>query len=185
VDIDENLVEHSNQFAKKKGIFNAQFKIADLSSLPFESDTFDVVFLNDVVEHIRRPALTRVFEECRRVVKSDGRICLEFPPWSNWSAAHLYDYIYIPWCQFLFSDETLINVIRRMNPGHGFGRLSVIEHFKELNHVTVAEVMKISKKLDLKIIHSEMRMIKGKNYLKHIPLLNKYMVSRFVAVLAK
>jgi len=185
IDMDENHIKYSKQFAKKKGVFNAQFKVADLNILPFESNKFDIVFLNDVVEHIRRPVLISALEECKRVIKVNGRICLDFPPWTSWDAAHLYDYIYIPWCQLFFSLKTLINVVKRLNPKPRFGKLSVIEHFLELNHITIAEFREIIRKLDFRVIHSEMRMLKDKGSLKHIPFVNKYLTSRFVMVLSK
>ena len=66
IDMDENHIKYSKQFAKKKGVFNVQFKVADLNTLSFESNKFDIVFLNDVVEHIRRPVLKSALEECKR-----------------------------------------------------------------------------------------------------------------------
>ena len=164
VDRDDVYIKHAKQFAKKKGMLNIQFKIAELNKLPFESDSFDLIFLNDVVEHIRRPVLIEALKECKRVVKPNGRICLEFPPWTSWDAAHLYDYIYIPWCQLFFSDETLINVLGRMDLKPRFGRLSTTQFFQELNRITIAEFWDIISRLDLKVINSDRRMIKKNKF---------------------
>ncbi len=184
MDMDENHIRYAKEFAKKKGILNAEFKVGNLNALPFESNKFDIIFMNDVVEHIRRPILVSALEECKRVLKVNGRICLDFPPWTSPQAAHLYDYIYIPWCQLLFSSETLINVTKSMNPKPRHGKLSVIEHFQELNHITIKEFKDIIRKLDFKVINFELRMIKSK-ILRYIPFFNKYLTSRVVAVLSK
>ncbi|MBN2093080.1 class I SAM-dependent methyltransferase, partial [candidate division KSB1 bacterium] len=113
VDLDEKHINYALEYAAKKNFPNVEFKVANLANLPFESDKFDVILLNDVVEHIKRPILIDVLKECKRVLKKGGRIFIEFPPWTSAFAAHLYDYIDIPWCQFLFSTETLSNVTRK------------------------------------------------------------------------
>ena len=170
---------------KNKGATKGQFKIADLNSLPFESNQFDLVFLNDVVEHVRRTILIKTLEEYKRLIKPNGKICLEFPPWTSWDASHLYDTIYIPWCQLFFSDQTLVSVIKILNPKPRFGKLSVVEHFQELNRITILEFWDIIGKLGFRVISSDRRMIKRKNFLKNIPFLNKYLTTWVVAILSK
>lgn len=185
IDKDENHITYAKEFAKKKDVLNAKFILGSLDSLPFRSNKFDIIFLNDVTEHIKKPILIKALAECKRIIKPNGRICIEFPPWTSPYASHLYDYIYTPWCQLLFSDRTLINVTKRMKPEPRHGKLTVIEHFQELNHITIEEFEDIIKKLDFKIINLEYRMIKNINILRYIPLLNKYLTSRVVAVLSK
>lgn len=184
IDMDENHIKYATEFAKKKGVLNAEFMVGGLDALPFESNKFDIIFLNDVVEHIRKPILISALEECKRCVKVNGRICLEFPPWTSIDAAHLYGYISIPWCQLFFSSETLINVIKRTKPEPRYGKLSVIEHFQELNHITIKEFEEIIRKTDFKVINFEFHMIYT-NKLRYIPFFNKYLTSRVVAVLSK
>ena len=185
IDIDENHIKYANEFAKKKGILNAEFMVGSLDTLPFESTTFDIIFLDDVLEHIERPLLISALGECKRIIKVNGRICLEFPPWTSLEASHLYDYIHIPWCQLVFSSETLINVIKRMKPKPRHGKLSVIEHFQQLNHITLKEFKDIIRKLDFKVINFELHMIKGIKIARYIPFFNKYLILRVVAVLSK
>ncbi len=185
IDMDENHITYANEFAGMKGISNVEFMVGNLEALPFESNTFDVIFLNDVVEHIRRPILVNALKECKRVIRENGRICLEFPPWTGSDASHLYNHIYIPWCHLLFSSETLINVTKRMpHPGR-YGKMSIIEHFQELNHITIKEFEDIIRILEFKVIHYEHHMIKNIKRLRYIPFFNKYLTSRVVAVLSK
>ncbi len=52
-----------------------EFVAADLDeALPFADDTFDLVYANFVVEHLREPAVA--FGEWRRVLRPDGRLVL-------------------------------------------------------------------------------------------------------------
>jgi SAM-dependent methyltransferase len=181
IDIDENRLGYAREFAKKKNALNAEFVLGSLVSLPF-----DYIFMNDVVEHIERPILVKALEECRRVVKPGGKICLEFPPWSSFDAAHLYDYIYLPWCQVLFSPETLVGVMNRLKPAHPvIGNLSVVEHFLELNRITISESKELFKKLNFKIIAFDLNMLLDMKFVKYIPILRKYWTRRVVAVLGK
>lgn len=186
IDIDESRIKYAKEFASKKNISNIEFITGSLADLPFESNKFDFIFLNDVVEHINRPLLSKALEECKRVIKPDGRICLEFPPWSSYDASHLYDYIFIPWCQVIFSTETLVNVMKRLNPAQpAMGKLSVIDHFLELNHITIRESKELFKNLGFKIIHFDLIILLNIKFIRFIPLLNKYMTRRVVAVLGK
>jgi ubiquinone/menaquinone biosynthesis C-methylase UbiE len=185
IDVDENHIKSARDFAEKKGTKNVEFSVAGLHAIPFKGDEFDIIFLNDVVEHIRRPLLVDALSECRRVVKPGGLICLEFPPWTSPDAAHLYDYIYIPWCQFLFSTDTLVKATEKMNPAARHGKLSYIEHFKELNRITIEEFKDAIAMLEFEVINFDRRMIKGIAFLQAIPFLNLFLTTRVVAVLSK
>ncbi|MBN2383614.1 class I SAM-dependent methyltransferase [bacterium] len=185
IDIDQEHISHSKEFADKRNVKNVHFLVGNLNNLPFKSNVFDIILLNDVIEHIRRPYLMSSFAEIKRVIKVKGKICLEFPPWTNAFAAHLYDYIYIPWCHLLFSSSTLINVINNHNPNPQFGKLSRIEHFNELNRIVISEFLSILSEVGFKVIHYECKMIKNLRFLHYLPWLNQYLTSRVVAVLSK
>lgn len=183
IDMDENHINYAKDFSDENDISNSDFMVGNLSTLPFESDTFDIIFLNDVVEHIRKPLLIKTLSECKRVVKTNGQICLEFPPWTSPFAAHLN--IIVPWSHLYLSEDTLIQLARRNESGSRLGKLSNIEHFLELNHITIKEFKEIIKKLDFKIINYEEIMLKNLKLLNYIPYYDKYLTSRVVAVLSK
>jgi SAM-dependent methyltransferase len=185
LDIDENHIRYSNAFATKQQVPNVEFRLGGLDALPFEAGTFDVIFLNDVVEHIDRSLLLPVFTECKRVLKATGRICIDFPPWTSHHASHLYDYIHIPWCQLIFSTSTLVNVTRRLNPKPRFGKSSYVEHFLELNRITIEEFKQLIRDLNFRVINYEERMIRNVALFKYIPFAKKYLTSTVTAVLAK
>jgi len=185
VDIDPKRIEAAIAFAKKNDKDFIEFKVASISELPFPDDTFDLIFLNDVVEHISRELLFSALRECKRVLKTGGRICLEFPPWESFEASHLYDYISFPWCQLIFSDETLIEFVKNSPQKSTMGTLNSVEHYLELNRIRIHEFDALASEADLKIFYFRRRMIKNLCLLEKFPFISKYLVSRAVYILSK
>ncbi len=186
VDIDENRIGHARNFLRKMGAANVEFQVGDLSKMEFADNTFDLIFLNDVFEHIERPILRAVLAECKRVLKPGGMICMEFPPWTSFDAGHLYDHIHIPWCQNIFSDRTLMNVIEHLHVGQPIiAKLSVVEHFRELNRITIKEAHMLFEAQHFKILRFDQIMLKNIKLFKHIPWLHAYLTRRVVAILSK
>lgn len=74
LDINAPGVRNANQLAQARGLAtSARFQKCDASKrLPFESNTFDAVFSNDVLCHI--PERPRVLAEIFRVLKPGGRL---------------------------------------------------------------------------------------------------------------
>lgn len=50
---------------------------ADICNLPFENDTYDIIFCNHVLEHI--PEDTKAMQEIFRILKSGGMAILQIP----------------------------------------------------------------------------------------------------------
>jgi len=185
LDNDPEHVRYATKFTHAKKVSNLVFLVGTLRSLPFPGELFDVVLLNGVVEHIRRPDLRPAMEECKRVLRPGGILCTLFPPWTSPSAAHVYDYIHIPWCQLFFSRATIAATLKKLNPAPRFGRLSYVEHFLELNQITIDEFKKLVNELGFAIVLFRLQMIKNLRMLSKVPLINKYLASHVVAVLRK
>jgi SAM-dependent methyltransferase len=65
----------SDEAAGRENPFLDEFVPADLDeSLPFDQDSFDLVYANFVVEHLEHPE--RAFAEWRRVLRPAGRLVL-------------------------------------------------------------------------------------------------------------
>ena len=65
----------TDEAAGRENPFLDEFVPADLDeSLPFDEDSFDLVYANFVVEHLKRPE--RSFAEWRRVLRPGGRLVL-------------------------------------------------------------------------------------------------------------
>ena len=66
----------------------------DGESLPFKNMCFDSVILFDVIEHVKNPQL--MVKECKRVLKKNGLLYVEFTPYYSPIGHHLYDYAKLP-----------------------------------------------------------------------------------------
>ncbi len=63
------------------------FIYADGEMLPFESETFDIVLLLDVIEHVKNPEY--IISECSRLLRKGGILCVNFPPYYSAFGGHL------------------------------------------------------------------------------------------------
>ncbi len=62
-------------------------------ALPFQDDSFDVVYSSNVLEHVRDPA--RVIAEAIRVVRPGGYVCFVVPNYGSWWEGH-YGLLWFP-----------------------------------------------------------------------------------------
>jgi methionine biosynthesis protein MetW len=74
------LVEAEAAAAAERGIEVHRGDLED--GLPFESETFDVVHANQVIEHVRRT--DRLLDEVRRVLAPGGRACISTNNLASW-----------------------------------------------------------------------------------------------------
>jgi len=89
---------------------NVRLLEMDASKLQFEDNSFDCVFSSDAFEHFEDPEA--VLQEAIRVTAEGGHIYLDFGPlYYSPYGEHAYRSITVPYCQFLFSRETLCNFI--------------------------------------------------------------------------
>jgi SAM-dependent methyltransferase len=72
IDIEGSQVEGATRHAKQLGVSNVSFQIANMTALPFPANSFDAVFSNAGVQHLRDP-LTGL-REMYRVLKARGVI---------------------------------------------------------------------------------------------------------------
>jgi ubiquinone/menaquinone biosynthesis C-methylase UbiE len=70
VDAVEAVLEQARKNAEARGTTNIDFKPADANDLPFEDNTFDVVFCHQVLQHVGSPS--GILKEMARVAKPGG-----------------------------------------------------------------------------------------------------------------
>lgn len=89
-----------------------EFHKVDLNkTLPLQDEQFDLIFSFNTFEHLPDPALT--LQELMRLCKPGGYIYLEFGPLyaSPWGL-HAYRMLKMPYPQFLFSNEFILNKLK-------------------------------------------------------------------------
>ena len=92
----------------------------DAANMQFADESFDVIFSNDVFEHLAQPEA--VLKECIRVAKKGGYIYITAGP-LYMSSRGQHGCLSTPYVQFLFSKETIStyiekNGLRRLDFGY-------------------------------------------------------------------
>ena len=158
VDVVPRYKEEAEAFARELGFSDRfTFLLGDALNLDLPSDSFDVVVMNDFMEHIYDPVAA--LREAIRVLRPGGRVFVNFPPYYHPTGAHMSDVIGIPWVHMLFSEKTLIQAYKDLVKGLPDEqdrldlRFSVneqgVETFSYINHMTIARFHRILKELEL------------------------------------
>ena len=89
-------------------------KHSNAACLDFPDTTFDFIFMTDLVEHLYPKELKKCFEECRRILKTDGKLIIHTAP-NRWYGDFGYPYWEQPLNKFinrLFRQNLLTRPIR-------------------------------------------------------------------------
>ncbi len=144
VDIDPHHIEIARHLQQKFNTTNVRFEKRNILENPFETP-FDLVILNDVVEHLASSILNPVFKAIYRTLKDDGQLFVSFPPWESPYASHLTHVIKIPWCQFL-PRQVLHKLIENHNrPIVGALESDLRSAYQGLNKMTVKKLKPLLK----------------------------------------
>lgn len=81
IDVEPIRLGSAQEFKHRHGAEDASFMLASAMSLPFADDTFDVVTLIEVIEHVEDDARTLL--EVRRVLRDGGKVAI-FAPNKLW-----------------------------------------------------------------------------------------------------
>jgi SAM-dependent methyltransferase len=109
VDIDSDAVESAR--AKYAGPAT-EFHVSGVTSLPLPDESVDSILSYDVFEHVSRPA--EMLAECRRVLRSGGRMLIGTWGWHHPFAPHLWAVMPVPWAHVVFSEATILRTCRRV-----------------------------------------------------------------------
>jgi ubiquinone/menaquinone biosynthesis C-methylase UbiE len=78
---------------------------ADLSR--FDDSSFDVVFASNLLEHLERPAASRLLAEARRVLRPGGRLVLLQPNFRLNPGGYFDDYTHVA----IYTDRSLVDFL--------------------------------------------------------------------------
>jgi len=77
IDREPKYIDYAQRRAVSEGIDNIHFEVADVLALPFDSDSFDIVWSKHLLQWVRER--TSALAEFKRVVRPGGRIvCCNF-----------------------------------------------------------------------------------------------------------
>lgn len=195
VEILEKYRKQAEELAQKKGLADKfEFVCADCAALLFPNEFADTVIVNDAMEHIDNPEGT--IREITRILKRNGRIYINFPPYYHPMGAHLTDVIYIPWVQLFFSDKTLIEsykkLVEKLPDGNERINFRISEdkngneYFSYINKMTVKRFKKILKNLEIApAYYAEVPLRKFLAPLAKAPILKELFIKTVVCVIEK
>ncbi|MBI2144957.1 glycosyltransferase [Candidatus Woesearchaeota archaeon] len=100
VDVSEQTVKFATDLNKKMGR-NVKGVVALAEKLPFKDNTFDCVFMIEVIEHMPRELEARALSEVKRVLKPGGQFIMTTPNYRSlwpiveyfWSMLNPVDYM--------------------------------------------------------------------------------------------
>jgi len=86
VDARREPLDNARRLAEGCEQINLSFTCASAYRLPFDDDTFDLVFAHALMEHLADPLL--VLHEIRRVLRPAGRLVMASPDWDAFRFDH-------------------------------------------------------------------------------------------------
>lgn len=190
VDIDGQHIAIADALKAKHNIKNVTFEKRDIVNQPLPPQlegSFDVIFMNDVAEHIPYDVLEKIFAEFKRLLNPKGRIFVSYPPWHSPYASHVTRVTRLPWCQFL-PQPILLKWIEKKNIKiSGEHESDLLEAYKGLNHLTHKRLTKIVHKIGFKVnnrlCHSFLRKLALFRNFSIENFIFKYLVSKEIVVL--
>jgi SAM-dependent methyltransferase len=120
---DSESIRFAQEFARSKGV-NVSYLAASENEWPFPDDTFDIVFLDSVIEHAKSP--DRLLERAARALTPGGLMYVSFPVFFGPFGGHIYDYIRLPWYHLL--PRSLVRAtLRRCRPRGSYVTPELVE----------------------------------------------------------
>jgi len=74
VDFTLGAVQAGKDLVRQRGIRNCFFCVGDISRMPIKDNMFDVIIASDIVEHLTPEALNKTLAECKRILRSGGKL---------------------------------------------------------------------------------------------------------------
>jgi SAM-dependent methyltransferase len=138
-------------FARSKGA-TVTFMGGDERQWPLAEASFDVVFLDSVLEHAENPG--RLLSESVRVLARRGLAFVSFPLYYGPFGGHLDDYIRIPWFHLLPRSVVLARLQRCSPRGAYVTPALVAGIYTSLNRLTLQRFTRLLRELPVEVVES-------------------------------
>jgi SAM-dependent methyltransferase len=200
IDINEKEIRDAERLRREfhPDVQNVSFHVSKENEVQPSLGSFDYVLLIDSLEHVVSPF--KAIQLAAKYVRPQGKIYFTTIGWFHHAGSHTG----VPFANLFFSDETILNVIRRTvsRPDYQpmiwdseppIARWEGIYNLRDrpgeyLNKVTIREMKKLVKHAPFRNgrvipIGFKNRKLRWLNPLRHIPLLNEVFHSAVVGVL--
>jgi 2-polyprenyl-3-methyl-5-hydroxy-6-metoxy-1,4-benzoquinol methylase len=109
--------------------YGFSIKQGTLEDYPFPDNTFDVITLWDVLEHVHDPK--SILLECNRILKTDGIIVINYPDYGSWLAKILKNKwpFLLSVHLYYFTPKTIKRMLNKTN----FRSFNMVPHFQTLS----------------------------------------------------
>lgn len=93
-----------SRFALSKKLTNCFFETGYAENMPYQDDSFDIILMEDVLEHVQDPK--KVIQECYRVLKLGGKLIIKIPSFKGMFSHHLDRAINLPALHYILPMRT-------------------------------------------------------------------------------
>ncbi len=146
---DPESLRFARGFARRKGAALTFLAVKE-RAWPLPDSTFDLVFLDSVLEHAGDPA--QVLQESARVLQPGGWMFISFPLYYGPFGGHIDDYIRIPWFHLL-PRRVVLRSLRRCRPLGGYVTPGFVEAmYLSLNRLTLRGFRGLLRRLPLELV---------------------------------
>lgn len=205
LEISPRMAASALRFARSMNTDDISFVAGAGESLPFTSDSIDLVLCYDVFEHVEYPE--QCLAECWRVLKPGGMFLLVFPPYFHPTGSHLEGYVsHAPYANLIFPRQILLRAIDEILEDRKdvYRPLPLRLHDKlySLNGLTLRRFKEILKRSDFEVVSLKLLPLFSKMnrkydawkmqyygwmfyLLPHIPVVQECFTHRVVAVLRR
>lgn len=109
IDLNQHFLSQANNKSQELWVQNqVEFLEMDALNMDFWDNSFDIVLMSDVIEHI--PQTQKLIWEVLRVTKKWWSILFDFAPYYHYYGHHIWDTIYIPWLHIFCNDNLMADI---------------------------------------------------------------------------
>ena len=138
LEISQDRITTSRRASEKYGL-NIEFVLGDARNMQFKDNTYNVVMLSNVIEHIK--GTKGLLKEIYRIMKPGGILYIQFPPYWGVFGAHIY-FKFFPLPLHYLTPRIANPLIRAFH---------LDSDLNDLEKLTIDRLIKLSKDTNFKI----------------------------------